>query len=143
MNNELTEALSYAIAIGCLKSVADVCDGRQAGRCASLADSLGRIGYKMPRISSSNVELLKKCIHESSIHINKIGDEGNMVNTLLNLSSFCLEEVSITTRHHGHKMRHCFEAFDSSTEYLDIRLGERAFTRLMSELNFMKLEEVQ
>ena len=128
--------ISLAVAIGCLRSVAETLPERtrKHGLCIRIADKVHKNAYKLGVITAADVALLSKVITQSSEVINTF-EQTDTNNMLLNMAAFCMEEIKhILSKGVFDNLQLLFDAFDGSEVYSEIRLGDRCFQRLISEL---------
>jgi len=135
----------FAIAVGTLNTVAKQMqtNSRQQGRCLRLAKYIEQEGWKLEAKSEKDKALLIKAIDASTKTFVEVCTPTNAVNVMLNLVSHCMDELDCILRYkHYENLRGIFGCFDGSDVYEDIKLGERVWTRLMSEVEILKAMEV-
>ena len=135
-NQTQLQQLCFAVSIGALKSVAETLHerSRKHGLCQRIIDKVASNSHKLPPINEADVELLKKVISQSSEAINSL-KHSDTDHLLLNLCSFCLEEIRhILTKNVFYNLQLLFDSFDGVDVYSEIRIGDRCFQRLLSEL---------
>ena len=128
--------MCVAISVGALKSVSEVLqsNSRQSGICLRLAKSIHKKANKLKGISPKEVEIITDCINMSAEMVDSLKGE-NYCHMMLNLASFCMEEIKhILSPNDFWNLRKLFDCFSASDSYNATRLGDRIFTRLMSEL---------
>lgn len=77
--------------------------------------------------------MLSRCIDASAGVLEEFGDK--KIHAMLNLAAFCMEEnKEIFTENTFYNLRKLFTFFHGSDCYEDIRLGDRLFTRLTTEV---------
>lgn len=132
-----------ATACGCLGEIHDKTPGpwhlkkKRMLRVARQA-ILDDIGPMLPRVTDNNMELFIDTIKASDKVLKELmkNNEEKRDHVLLNLASFCLNELPLRDKH-WNKFNPLFDLFEGVHEYQDIKSGERVFHRIESEVQIL------
>jgi hypothetical protein len=132
-----------AIACGCLQTIYSETPGprhlKKKRSCSQTYDKiLNDIAPLLPRVQDKNMQLFKDTIHASNVVLlDIIKDGATRIHVLLNLASFCLQELPLKDKH-WEKFNLLFDLWPGVWNNKgDIKSGERIFLRIEAEVQIL------
>lgn len=133
----------YALSVGALTVLLDsepASHTRRARAFYGVLDIIASVAYKIPPVNPLEVEEYEKLFTCLETFLPKLVEEGaTYSDLLLNMALFCIEELPSHSLFNERWLRvaSCYPATD---QYEAIRMGDRAFTRLCTEMEIMSCE---